>query len=179
MNKLNVEVLKDSHRFMNNGLLTKEKVEKAIEEAIKKIDHNMSRLGERFPSPNTINHSYQTIENVEWTTGFWTGMLWLAYEYTQDEKYKQLADKHVDSFLERIEKNIAVDHHDMGFLFSPSCVASYKLTGNKKGRKAGILAADKLMTRYQEKGKFIQAWGELGTKDNYRLIVFLHYYQFL
>ena len=48
MNKLNVEVLKDSHRFMNNGLLTKEKVEKAIEEAIKKIDHNMSRLGERF-----------------------------------------------------------------------------------------------------------------------------------
>lgn len=171
MNKLNVEALKDSHRFMNNGLLTKEKVEKAIEEAIKKIDHNMSRLGERFPSPNTINHSYQTIENVEWTTGFWTGMLWLAYEYTQDEKYKQLADKHVDSFLERIEKNIAVDHHDMGFLFSPSCVASYKLTGNKKGRKAGILAADKLMTRYQEKGKFIQAWGELGTKDNYRLIV--------
>ena len=48
-----------------------------------------------------------------------------------------------EDFLERIEKNIAVDHHDMGFLFSPSCVASYKLTGNKKGRKAGILAADK------------------------------------
>ena len=27
------------------------------------------------------------------------------------------------------------------------------------------------MTRYQEKGKFIQAWGELGTKDNYRLLL--------
>ena len=27
------------------------------------------------------------------------------------------------------------------------------------------------MTRYQEKGGFIQAWGELGAKDNYRLIV--------
>ncbi len=169
--KINIETINNSHRFMNNGLLTKEKVEKAIEKAIKKIDHNMSRLGEHFPSPSTINHSYQTIENIEWTTGFWTGMLWLAYEYTQDEKYKNLADKHVDSFLDRIEKNIEVDHHDLGFLYTPSCVAAYKLTGNEKGKIAGILAADKLITRYQEKGKFIQAWGKLGAKDNYRLIV--------
>ena len=74
MNKLNIENIENSHRFMNNGFLTKEKIEQAIEIAIKKIDHNMSRLGERFPSTNTINHSYDTIENIEWTTGFWTGM---------------------------------------------------------------------------------------------------------
>lgn len=171
MNNLNVEEIKNSHRFISNGTLTKEKVEKAIEEAIRKIDFNMSRLGERFPSPNTINHSYLTIENIEWTTGFWTGILWLAYEYTQDEKYRNLADKHIESFLERIENNIEVDHHDLGFLYTPSCVAGYKLTGNEKAKKAAILAADKLMTRYQEKGGFIQAWGELGAKDNYRLIV--------
>lgn len=171
MNQINIESIENSHRFMNNGLLTKEKIEEAIEIAIKKIDHNMSRLGERFPSPSTINHSYATIENIEWTTGFWTGMLWLAYEYTQDEKYKKLADTHVSNFLNRIEENIEVDHHDLGFLYSISCVASYKLTGNLEGRKAAILAADKLMSRYQEKGTFIQAWGELGAKDNYRLIV--------
>lgn len=171
MTTLKIEALKNSQRFTNNGLLTKEKVEQAIEAAIKKIDHNMSRLGERFPFTNTINHSYPTIENIEWTTGFWTGMLWLAYEYTQDEKYKNLADKHVVNFLERIEQNIEVDHHDLGFLYSPSCVAGYKLTGNPKARQAALLAADKLMTRYQEKGDFIQAWGELGAKDNYRLIV--------
>ena len=171
MNQINIESIENSHRFMNNGLLTKEKIEEAIETAIKKIDHNMSRLGERFPSPSTINHSYATIENIEWTTGFWTGMLWLAYEYTQDEKYKKLADTHVSNFLNRIEENIEVDHHDLGFLYSISCVASYKLTGNLEGRKAAILAADKLMSRYQEKGTFIQAWGELGAKDNYRLIV--------
>lgn len=171
MNKLNIENIENSHRFMNNGFLTKEKIEQAIEIAIKKIDHNMSRLGERFPSTNTINHSYDTIENIEWTTGFWTGMLWLSYEYTKDEKYKKLADKHVDSFLHRIENNIEVDHHDLGFLYSPSCVAGYRLTGNLKARQAALLAADKLMTRYQKKGDFIQAWGELGATDNYRLIV--------
>mgnify|MGYP003427661745 FL=1 len=135
MNNFNVEEIKNSHRFISNGTLTKEKVEKAIEEAIRKIDFNMSRLGERFPSPNTINHSYLTIENIEWTTGFWTGILWLAYEYTQDEKYRNLDDKQIESFLERIENNIEVDHHDLSFLYTPSCVAGYKLTGNEKEKK--------------------------------------------
>lgn len=35
--KINIETINNSHRFMNNGLLTKEKVEKAIEKAIKKL----------------------------------------------------------------------------------------------------------------------------------------------
>jgi unsaturated chondroitin disaccharide hydrolase len=50
-------------------------------------------------------------------------------------------------------------------------VAGYKLTGSAEGRRAGLLAADKLMERFQEKGGFIQAWGELGARDNYRLII--------
>ncbi len=31
----------------------------------------------------------------------------------------------------------------MGFLYSLSCVAAYKLTGNEEGKQAGILAAKK------------------------------------
>ena len=77
----------------------------------------------------------------------------------------------MDSFLYRIENKIEVDHHDMGFLYSPSCVAAYKLTGSEKGRRAAILAADQLCTRFQEKGSFFQAWGPLGAKDNYRYII--------
>lgn len=77
----------------------------------------------------------------------------------------------MDSFLYRIEHKIEVDHHDMGFLYSPSCVAAYKLTGSEKGRRAAILAADQLCTRFQEKGEFFQAWGALGAADNYRYII--------
>ena len=51
-------------------------------------------------------NKYPIIENIEWTDGFWTGMLWLAYEYTNDEKYRKLADKNVQSFLNRVEKSI-------------------------------------------------------------------------
>ena len=55
------------------------------------------------------------------------------------------------SFLDRIDNKIEVDHHDMGFLYSPSCVAAYKLIGSKEGREAAIKAADQLITRYHSR----------------------------
>ena len=79
--------------------------------------------------------------NVEWTTGFWTGVVWLAYELTKDEEFKKTGEVHVDSFLNRIQKKIDVNYHDMGFLYSLSCVAAYKLCGSEKGKEAAILAA--------------------------------------
>ena len=45
------------------------------------------------------------------------------------------------------------------------------LSGNERAKEAAILAADQLISRFQEKGEFIQAWGELGAEDNYRLII--------
>ena len=171
MRKVNHEPLLGSERYINNGLITEEKLNKAIADCLRKVDKNIAKLGELFPTPATFNNAYQPMKNTEWTNGFWTGILWLCYELTNDMKYRNLAEKNVESFLERIENNIEVEHHDLGFLYSISCVSAYKLTGNEKAKKAGILAADKLISRYQEKGQFIQAWGELGAKDNYRLIV--------
>lgn len=109
--------------------------------------------------------------NVEWTTGFWTGELWLLYEMTGDDTFRKTAEWQVEDFGDRIIDRIDVDHHDMGFLYSPSCVAAYKLTGNRRARTYALLAADNLISRFQEKGQFIQAWGKLGAKDNYRLII--------
>ncbi|MGX7419965.1 glycoside hydrolase family 88 protein [Carnobacterium gallinarum] len=171
MKQLTHEALQASERYLNNGLISKEKIDQAIQTCLLKVDANITKLGELYPTPATQNNAYQPIQNIEWTNGFWTGMLWLCYEYTEDEKYKNLAEKNVSSFLGRIQETIEVEHHDLGFLYSLSCVSAYKLTGNGDAKKAALLAADKLLERYQEKGEFIQAWGELGKKDNYRLIV--------
>ena len=73
--------------------------------------------------------------------------------------------------MERIVNHVEVDHHDMGFLYSPSCVAAYKLTGSEEGKEAAIKAADQLISRFQPVGEFIQAWGTMGAKDNYRFII--------
>lgn len=165
------EMLVGAERFFNNGLLSESAIQEAIDDCVAKVRHNMAKLGALFPTPATRNNSYEAMPNTEWTNGFWTGILWLCYEETQDETFRLLADQHVRSFLERIEQQVEVEHHDLGFLYSLSCVSAYKLTGNEDAKRAALLAADKLMSRYQPVGGFIQAWGELGAADNFRLIV--------
>ncbi|MCH1961743.1 glycoside hydrolase family 88 protein [Clostridium perfringens] len=169
--EIRVEEIAKKDEFLKTKLLTRAEVKNAIDLVIKQIDDNMEYFKDKFPSSATKNNEYGIIENIEWTDGFWTGLLWLAYEYTGDEKYRELADKNVASFKNRVEKDIELDHHDLGFLYSLATVSGYKLTGSEDAREASIKAANKLISRYQEKGEFIQAWGELGSKDHYRFII--------
>lgn len=143
----------------------------ALDGAVKLVKENLNTFTNQFQSSNSFDGFYQPTDNVEWTTGFWTGVIWLAYEHTGDEAFKEAALVQVDSFLKRIEEKIDVNHHDMGFLFSLSCVAAYKLTGSETGKKAALLAADHLASRYRETGKFLQAWGNVGQASEYRLII--------
>ena len=138
--------------------LPKERLEYALAEALKKIDLCIEQVGDKFPHEFSTNNVYPTVENVAgWGNGFWSGILWHAYELTGNEKYKNVVLSQIPSWTKRIEEKIGVNHHDMGFLYSLSCVAAYKLTGNEEAKAAAIKAADHLCTRYQEKGKFIQA----------------------
>ncbi|MCI9502507.1 MAG: glucoronyl hydrolase [Hungatella sp.] len=149
----------------------KEMAKKAMEEAIRIIRADLSMFTDHFPSSNSFGGFYEATENVEWTTGFWTGAVWLAYEYSKEECFKEAALVQVDSFFERIKNKIDVNHHDMGFLFSLSCVAAYKLAGSERGKEAALMAADHLAERYREKGRFLQAWGNMGEPAEYRLII--------
>lgn len=155
--------------------IPREKLEYALSQALAKIDYSLVTLGDKFPDECSKNNVYPAKDNNDgrstWTTGFWTGILWHAYEITGDAKYKSVADRHVPTFYQRIEEKNGVNHHDMGFLYIPSCVAAYKLDGNEQGKEAALMAADHLITRYHESSEFIQAWGSVGADDNYRLIV--------
>ena len=111
--------------------ITREKLEGALADAIAKIDYALPTFTDKFPSHNSTNNVYSAVNNDNgWNTGFWTGILWHAYELTGDVKYRDVATSQIDSFYYRIDNKIGVNHHDMGFLYTPSCVAAYKLTGN-------------------------------------------------
>lgn len=168
---IHVEPIKNREKYLSTPLLTRAEVEKAMDFVVAQTRANMEYFGSKFPWSATKGLKYPIIENIEWTDGFWTGLLWLCYEYTGDEAFRRRAEQNIDSFLHRVENRIELDHHDLGFLYSPSCVAGYKLVGSEKGKRAGILAADKLMERYNQRDGFIQAWGAVGAQDNYRLII--------
>ena len=135
------------------------------------LKRNMERYGTDFPSACATGGKYRIKKNDDWTNGFWTGMLWMAYLHTGDEAFKTLALKNTDSFKQRLDDHFVLDHHDIGFLYSPSVVAAYRITGDEGQRDLAVRAADVLAARFQEKGGFIQAWGKSGDPKEYRLII--------
>lgn len=151
--------------------ITEEEVDQYSRIASELVLSHVDQYTTVFKTPNSFDNFYRGTENNNWTTGFWTGTIWLAYEKNKDEKLSKAATIQVDNFMDRIQKKIDVNHHDMGFLYSPSCVAAYKLMGNETGKDAAVLAADNLMERFHEVGQFFQAWGDIGAADNYRLII--------
>ncbi|MDE5745984.1 MAG: glycoside hydrolase family 88 protein [Acetatifactor sp.] len=157
--------------FENYPEISREEIRAALDFCSGQIIGNLPEFTERFQNAYSENGFYRPIENNYWTCGFWTGEIWLAYEHTRDERLRDAGETQIRSFLNRIENKIEVDHHDMGFLYSPSCVAGYKLTGSQEGRQAAIMAADQLITRYHPVGEFIQAWGSMDAPEDYRLII--------
>ncbi len=136
-----------------------------------KVEENIKLFGDKFPSACTTEGKYRIKENDDWTNGFWTGILWICYEFSKKEIFKIQAMKNGESFKNRLDNQHVINHHDLGFLYTPSLVAQYKITGDIKSYEYALRAADYLVERYQKKGKFIQAWGTLGSKQEYRFIV--------
>ena len=165
------EGIKNKSKFLDVKPFSKDEAAAAMDYVVKKTDENIADFTDCFPSSASKELMYEKTENIDWTNGFFTGLLWLCYEYTGNPKFLKTAEIQCKSFKNRIDKKIAVDHHDMGFLYSPSCVAGYNITKNEEMKNSAISAAEQLISRYRQKGEFIQAWGELGTQESNRMII--------
>lgn len=147
---------------------------KAIEDAVVKTRKNIERYGEQFPHVALNGGGYTTNlnPNTDWTDGFWTGMLWLCYEYSKDETFREAAQRNIESFRKRLADNIALEHHDIGFLYSLSAKAGWIIEKDEAAKELTLKAADKLLGRWREEAQLIQAWGPLGDeKQGGRIII--------
>ncbi len=114
--------------------MTDDELARAIDTVVAQVGRNLPTFTYAAQNHSSVNNFYPAVPNEQWTAGFWPGSIWLAYEATDDKVLRYAAQIHVQSFLHRIENRIATDHHDMGFLYSPSSVAAWKLTGDEDGR---------------------------------------------
>lgn len=95
-----------------------------------------------------------------WTNGFWGGSMWLLYQDTGELRYADIA-RVSERKLEQCFADFYGLHHDVGFMFVPTAVADYKLTGNPDARRIAMHAANLLAGRFNPVGKFIRAWNDL------------------
>lgn len=158
------------------SLLTKTELENQLDFSISQIKKGSEiyRYG-LFPrnddGRSDVGYVYRARDISGWENGFWAGLVLLAYEMTGDKKLLDVNADHVKSFYERVINNYSLDHHDIGFEYSLSCVSSYKVTGNELARKAALMAADKLCERYTPVGKFIKPWSTMDDPVEHRIIV--------
>ncbi|WP_226392114.1 glycoside hydrolase family 88 protein [Ructibacterium gallinarum] len=149
-----------------------EKLEKGLSYSLKQVDRLMNDFPNSYPADQSTNYVYPEGNGNSWTEGFWPGMLNLAYEFTHDAKYQTAAEHEVQIFKKRIDNQISVEHHDLGFLYTPSCVAAWKLYHDEDAKAAAVEAANTLLRRFRPIGGFLQAWGPMDDDPkNYRLII--------
>src|SRR5512147_1390376 len=131
-------------------------VSQALAFSMGRIGHNMVQLTE-FPE-YTCGDRWSLAQHGGWVGGHWVGLLWLAYAYTRDREMERQARKWAARLIPRQDDTTT---HDLGFLFELSHGLGVNLTGDAALKAPALQAARTLTRRFNQKGKFFQAWDGL------------------
>ncbi|PAD78374.1 glycoside hydrolase family 88 protein [Paenibacillus campinasensis] len=131
-------------------------VDEAWQRSLDKTLRNTTRIGSGFPHASQ-DGVYQLAEPAWWTAGFWPGQLWLLYAQSGKEELRALAEACEAKLDEVLDGYVWLDH-DIGFMWTLTSVANYKLTGSEASRIRGLKAANYLAARFNVKGQYIRAW---------------------
>lgn len=92
-----------------------------------------------------------------WTGGFWPGLMWQLCAATHREIYRAEAIR-VEARLVKELCRFERMHHDVGFLFMPSCGANWLINGNAESKNHLLHVANLLAGRFNPAGGFLRAW---------------------
>ena len=127
-----------------------------------KVKQEAERLNDIIPYIPK-DGKYRDIDTREgiymWTNGFWAGILWHLFYETGDCIYADTARK-IETRLDGALHGFEGLYHDVGFMFSLSAVADYRITENRQSKIRGLHAATILAGRYNPTGEYIRAWNQ-------------------
>lgn len=146
-----------------------------IDLILEKLIRNHKRYTYKYPHISNVQKNgekldYEPMDNNLWTSSFFPGEMLLAYAVTGDKIFLSDGTDYLKSFGNRLSNHIGISH-DLGFLYSLTCVALHRLTAIDGAKELADKAADELAKRYNEKGRYIQAWGEMDKGNPYVQII--------
>jgi len=101
-------------------------------------------------------NEWRFVSYRDWTCGFWPGILWYAYEYSKDDKWKKEAARFSKALYPLVD-SAAIDH-DMGFQIFCSIGNGYRLTKDSVYKTILLRAADTLAKLFNPKVGTILSW---------------------
>ena len=159
--------------------LTRKRARDILKQWGKQVEHTLHVLKDHFPHLYDPKQEAWSMDGG-WTEGFWTGILWWLSANSRDiEEWAGYFTRLL------VERKADFSDHDLGFLFYHSCVMEYLVTGNTEMTAAALSAAERLSARFNPKGCYIRAHGELSdpkragytiidTVMNLRLLFWAH-----
>lgn len=120
-------------------------------------------------SPRTLeNNELKLVASSDWTSGFFAGQLWLLYQMTGKDSWKEKAIEYTNP-IEREKLNAVT--HDMGFKVYNSFGQQYRLTNDEAAKNVIIQGAKTLSTRFNPKVGAIRSWDHHDYLWKYPVIV--------
>ncbi|MEG1983349.1 MAG: glycoside hydrolase family 88 protein [Alistipes sp.] len=98
---------------------------------------------------------FRAVDAYDWTSGFFPGSLWLAYQLTQDEQFRTEAEKYT-ARLSQIPSY--KDTHDLGFMVFCSYGQQQTVEKDSISAAAIVEASKSLISRFDEKIGAIRSW---------------------
>jgi unsaturated chondroitin disaccharide hydrolase len=132
-----------------------EQLKPVMDFIVNKVQRNAAVIGANFPF-YSMNGTYQFSKPSNWTSGFWPGLLWLVHEQTGDTMCKLQAEA-CEEQLDNVLHQFYELSHDMGFMWTLSSLANYKLTGNSESKRRALTAASHLAGRFNSRIGIIRA----------------------
>ncbi|MEL0650734.1 glucuronyl hydrolase [Algibacter sp. TI.3.09] len=133
---------------------------KQIDDCELQLEVIVPKLTDLTKHPRFIENyqtEWQQVDNDEliWTSGFYPGILWYAYNVTGNEKWKDEAIKRTEVFEDY--KNIT-EHHDIGFMMFPAYGKGFEIGDKKEYKDILITSANSLATRFNPNVGAIKSW---------------------
>ncbi|MDB4285706.1 glycoside hydrolase family 88 protein [bacterium] len=149
--------------------------EDPLEFAYLRVKESLSLVSPRPENiPRTLEKGkLKTVKTSNWVSGFYPGLLWYIYDYSNEPEYLKLAKKWT-GFLEAEKYN---DHtHDTGFIINCSYGNGLRLMPLANPReiesykKVIVLAAKALSSRFNPKVGLLKSW-DWNEKWQYPVII--------
>jgi len=134
-------------------------VEESLRYCVEKAEKTLAEVPRDTLFPRTIplgDSTWRYVGVADWTSGFWPGILWYLYEYTDDDKWRIAADRY-SRYLVPLSENPAQDH-DLGFQIYCSFGNGYRLTKDPFYKSVILRTADTLATLYNPSVGTILSW---------------------
>lgn len=142
------------HRSVTNESL--DYCVKQVERTLEQLPADDYNVVPRNIAPGESVWNTRRVCKEEWTEGFWSGILWYAYEHTGSDVLLEKAQRYTEQL--KFLSEIPAYDHDLGFIVFTSYGNGYRLTGDERYRDVIINTSERLIELFNPKVGTILSW---------------------